>query len=373
MRNYLTNKKIKKVFLLSSRSCKPSKTDSNLIKKYLKENRLYSNSIDKADLVLVNTCGFTRQLEDQSLKDIGYAQQNKKESAEIVVIGCLPSINKKRLKKIFSGFVISARNLNKLDDIINPKVKLSEIKYSGFKSHKKSDQSGEYLLRIGWGCGSNCSYCAIKNVFGSPQSRSISDILTEFKIAIAKGYKKFLFVANEVSSYGLDRGCTIADLINKIMKIKSNFSIGLTNFLPNDFKRYLLLFKKYIQQNRVYYVYLACQSGSDKILRLMNRDYTVNDIRHCVRQLRSLNPKIFIKTDLIVGFPQETEKDFTETLSLIKWLAKYNVKIQVFPFSVRPNTEAREMHGHLNKRIINIRFRRVQVLLYFLDANFNSR
>jgi len=307
-----------------------------------------SKRVDAADVVIVYTCASTKAREDVSLKTIRRFQKREKAGAQLIVSGCLPSINKSRLRREFNGIVVPARSLDEIDQVLDHQYSLRDIQYAGPDRQFKKDKDTEYPLRIEWGCDGHCSYCAIKFVFGKPKSRPVSEILAEFDRGFRKGYRNFMLVANDSGSYGKDLGTSLTDLLDALDKKQNKCWFSLSHISPNKLKAMLPSVSGMIRSGRISRINLPVQSGSNRILELMRRDYKVADFKYCVKKLTTYCPGIELKTDFMVGFPSETEKDFSATLRLAEWLRKRNVGFNCFIYSERPNTAALRLPGKID-------------------------
>lgn len=357
---------MKKAFIISSAECYPSASDLNLLNTYLNKNGwTISKRIGLANAVIVYTCACSKSVEDKSIKIITQAQKKKNRSAQLIVAGCLPSINRTRLKHVFKGMTVSANYLQEFDKLLNQEFSINGIEYTGPDRKLKKNEYAEYHLRIEWGCYGKCSYCAVKFVFGKPRSRPVLDILKEFDIAYRKGYRRFVLVANDAGSYGRDLRISLAHLINRLCQKHKGSRFLLSHITPDKLKDILPSLERLICSGKILRMNIPVQSGSNRIIRLMNRLYTVNNFKYCIKKLINYNPNLEIKTDIMVGFPSETEQDFLDTLKLVEWLGRNKVRFQCFTYSKRPNTEASKLPGQIDQRTKIYRFRRLANLCNF--------
>lgn len=361
---------MKKFFLITTGTCTPQRTDWQLISAYIKENGwTLVKKIGTADIIIVNTCAFTKDTEDRALSLIQQAYKEKRRNAQLFVVGCLPSINKDRLSKVHKGITVTANSLKELDDLLHARVSIKETLYIGSSIHSNRNKHKEYLLRIGWGCNGKCSYCAVKFVFGRPHSRPPPDIILEYEKAYRKGYRKFILVANDSGSYGRDLNSSLVALLDELCDKDKDCKFALSHINPNTFKSISPYLEKYIRQKKIWGINIPIESGSNRILRLMNRFYTVDDFKSCIDKLTACDPTIYIKTDILVGFPTETEYDFQQTLKLVGWLGRYKVDCNCLFYSRRPNTEADSMSGHIDQKTkvarlnMLMRLRRINYIL----------
>ena len=341
---------MKKAFLKCITECHPALSDVNLLKQYLRTNGWsVSRSVDAADVVIVYTCASTQAREEVSLRAIRRFQKRHKVGANLIVSGCLPAINKDRLKRVFDGVVVPAKSLHEFDRVLEAQHSLREIQYAGAEGQLRNDHAAEYPLRIEWGCDGNCSYCAIKFVYGNSKSRSVAEILLEFDRAFQEGYRNFMLVGNDSGSYGKDMGASLADLLQALCNRQSECWFSLSHISPHKLKPMLPALSGMIRSGRISRINLPVQSGSNRIIKLMRRYYRVADFKYCVNKLTAYCPGIQLKTDFIVGFPSETEKDFSATLKLAEWLAGRGVYFNCFPYSERPKTAALKLPGKIDQ------------------------
>ncbi|HOX54090.1 MAG TPA: radical SAM protein [Candidatus Omnitrophota bacterium] len=358
---------MKRIFLSTTAlHCFPGNADFGLLHNYFKENGwTISRKIESADIVIIYACASRKLKEDESIESIEEALKKTSKEAKVIVAGCLPVINKTRLNKIFQGITVSANSLQDLDQLFNSKAKIREINYVG-QGHKKAKNNELiYPLRIGWGCRGKCSYCAVRFVFGKPHSRPISDIIQEFNAAYNKGYRRFTLVANDAGYFGQDSGTSLPALLRKLCQIKKESRFALSHMTPDRLKALLPSLKAFIRSGKISAIKIPVESGSDRILQLMNRYYTVSDFRYCVQKLIEYNPKLEIYTNIIVGFPTETEDDFQETIKLVGSFGRHITYFHCPPYSNRPNTPASKMSGQIDRKTIEDRLRRLNNLCRF--------
>lgn len=355
--------KERKAFLAAIGTCCPAQVDSDLIRTYLAKNGWkVSKKIAEADLIIINTCAFIKQKEDESLEAVRKIQEEEGSHAEIIVAGCLPAINKAKLRDVFKGITIGANSMREFDKVLNAQVKIKDIKYLDQPRFLVKNGAREYGLRIGWGCSGKCSYCAVRFVFGKPRSRPLAEILREFGEAFNNGHRDFLLVANDAGSYGEDHKFSLVGLLAGLSREKRGCRFALSHLNPDKLKESMVFIKKLVRSGKVFRINIPVESGSDRIIRLMNRHYTVDDFKSCVEELRDCNPGFEIMTDIMVGFPSETEGDFSDTLRLVEWLGRKTVHFQALIYSSRPNTEACKLPGQIDQRTKEIRFQRLKNL-----------
>jgi tRNA A37 methylthiotransferase MiaB len=358
--------------------------DAVSLKRYMQVNGWkLTTDVEKADVILLGTCGFDVTSEDKSLKFISRAQKKKRNDSVIAVFGCLSDINKAAIEP-YDVVPISYRNMNGIDDLINAKTKFNESEHAHVL-HEENDYfiggfSGwdrfqilfmnmihrperlitylwpgygprsmlpwfekSYYIKIEKGCLGACTYCAIRNAAGRTLSQSSDDILHQFQTGLDKGYKMFRLLGEDVGAYGLDIGSNIIELLHSVFSFNHQFKIVIEDLSPrwiihywDDFRRLMNLYFM-----RIHHIVIPVQSGSQKILRAMKRGYRVTDVEKIIHELRQINPSMSLSTHVIVGFPGETRSDYQKTVAFLE-RTSFN-DIVAHRYADRPNTTASTM------------------------------
>ncbi len=328
--------------------CARRALDAQKLKNYFETNgQAIVYSPEKADYLFLFSCGLVKK-EDLSLKRIKKLDKTK---GKLVVCGCLPPMNPDKLNIVFKGKSINTRELNKIDDIFpqfavkfnqipdaNKAFNLpNEIKLSkrekllkkttvfGFlkeiaDKEKKIKENKEVVnLRISYGCMGNCSYCAIKKAIGTLESKKPKTILKEARKSLKKNCYKFNIISSDSGSYGLDIGTSLPSLLEKILNLDNRITI---EFIQDLHPAYICKYKKelikLVKSQRIKSILTAVQSGDERLLRLMDRPTNLKKYKDTLTEMKKTFPKLELKTQIIVGFPSETEKDFERTLNFIK-------------------------------------------------------
>ena len=309
-----------------------NKSDSERLAGVL-EKQGYKKTSDKyrADLVVVNTCGVRQSAEDRIY---GLVPRIKKENkkAKIILTGCL--VERADVKKRLAAVV----------DIWLP---INQIADDYLKIKPKYNSEFSVFVPIGNGCDNFCSYCVVPYARGRETYRPVKDILAEVRGLVRKGYKEIILIAQNVNSYKssippsppLSRGEKIdfADLLAMVNKIKGDFRIKFATSHPKDMSDKLI--KTIAGGEKVcHHVHLPIQAGDDAVLKAMNRKYTVKHYVGLIKKIRRAIPDASITTDIIVGFPGETRKQFNNTVKLFKKI-KFN-QAYIARYSPRPGTAA---------------------------------
>jgi threonylcarbamoyladenosine tRNA methylthiotransferase CDKAL1 len=328
-------------FFIKTYGCSHNQADSIIMSNLLKLQG-YEQVFDesKADYLIVNTCTVKTPTE-QKIKR--YIQDNK--DKKIIIAGCMIATH----KELFKNYsLIGCNNLFDIVKIVKGEKKES-IKNNNQKIKNISISKNEVIeiVPISKGCLGNCTYCATKFARGKLYSYEIKDILNQIKVGVKNNKKEFWLTAEDTGCYGFDKNTNLINLLNEIIKIKSFFKIRIGMMNP----KYAILYKKELSKilnNEKFYkfIHIPIQSGSDKILKLMNRHYNKKEFNETINYLKNNVKNITIATDIIVGFPSETKKEFNETYELIKKL-----KPQVMNLSKywnRPFTKADKMTNQVS-------------------------
>ncbi len=295
---------------LESLGCDSNKADTNRIAKYLVLNNVTIVRTPKvADFVILMSCGFNKIMLDKNTERIKTLRKATK--ARLLLGGCVSKIDKGTRKLV--DFCFGPRELDKLDGFFKFKKKLRGVSPDFIREGKK-------IIRIATGCSGKCSYCVIKFANGGTRSRKVEDIKEDIESGLRQGIKKFVFTGEDVGSWGQDLGKNICDLIKEVVSISGDFTIQVTTINPRWFILYPDLFGVFKLVKIAKKVYLPLQSGSPRILKLMRRGYGVREYVRIFNKLKSTVQGIQIESDILVGFPTESEKDYDNTSKIVKEL-----------------------------------------------------
>ena len=338
-----------------------------------------TDSLADADLVIFNTCMVRQKAEEKVYGRIGAVIEQKRERDVILGVGgCLAQVRGKDLLKRFKAidFVFGSSDLAALPEIVHNAMKGQNRQIAHLDRPIGIDEvpltrksSVTAMVTITQGCSNFCSYCIVPYARGPLRSRDPKAILHEVREAVRGGYPEILLLGQNVDSYGTDRPeyGSFADLLEEIAKIGAP-RIRFTSSHPKDMTNDVIGAMA-AHDNICNHIHLACQSGSDRILGEMNRGYTRRDFLHILESARRVIPQINITTDLIVGYPGETDEDFADTLDLVKE-ARFG-SIFVAMYSPRPRTRSALLADDVPPEVKNARLHEVLDLQreIVLDAN----
>ncbi len=320
-----------------------------------------------ADIYVINTCSVTNSADSKSRKEIRNAIRRNKD-AIIVVMGCYSQVKSEDVKKIdgvsiiignkyknetvklVEEYIKNRKQIVKIDDLNN--ICFENMTLTKFENHTRA------FVKIQDGCNNFCSYCIIPYTRGSIRSKDKDIIISEVKSLVNNGYKEIVLTGIHTGHYGADiKEYDFSDLLLELESINGLERIRISSIeiteLNDKFLNVLKNSKKIVN-----HMHIPLQSGCDKILKLMNRKYDMNYYFDKIQKIRNIRKDIAITTDVIVGFPNETEEDFRKTKENIKKLEF--AELHVFPYSKRDKTKAAIMDNQIDG---NIKKQRVKELL----------
>ena len=342
-------------YFIHTYGCQMNIHDSEKIAGMLRElGCTECETADQADVVVFNTCCIRETAEKKIYGHIGQLKKLKRKNPEkiVAVCGCMSQqegvADIIRQKYPFVDIILGTGNLHMLKDAVVQAQNRKKFVNTDFCVYNEEDFS-QYRtsypnawVNIYYGCNNFCTYCIVPYVRGRERSRALEDVLKEVKSLLDEGYKEITLLGQNVNSYGKDlpNNVTFATLLNEIAKLPGKFRLRFMTSHPKDLTEDIIdaiAACPNICDN----VHLPVQSGSTEILRKMNRHYTREDYLALVEKIRSKIPDVGITTDIMVGFPGETEEDFCDTLDLVR-KAKFSSAF-CFVYSRRKGTPAYSM------------------------------
>ena len=342
-------------FLINTLGCKVNTYESNVIRDiFLNEG--YEESNSNVDIAVINTCTVTNTSDSKSLKVIKHTIKNNP-NAIVIVCGCFSQINPDRLKDMEGvSIVLGNYNKSKIMDYINQYKKnkkqiidVRELNDEKFECMKLNNfNKTRAFVKIEDGCENFCSYCIIPYSRGKVRSKLMEEVIDEVNTLVNNGHREIVLTGIHTGHYGADiKEYDFSDLLNEICKIKGLERLRISSIEITELDDKFL---ETLKNNKIIvdHMHIPLQSGCDKTLKEMNRKYDVAYFKDKIKKIRSIRPNISITTDVIVGFPNETEDDFNTTVNTIKEI-KFT-KLHVFPFSVRKGTVAETMENQINEK-----------------------
>ena len=337
-------------FNIITLGCKVNAYESEFIKEQLlKSNFKYEKSYKTSDIVIVNTCSVTNMADNKSFKMIRDVRRDNP-ACIMVVCGCSAENHKDDMPDVYIDILIGNRDKSKIVSIIKEYlisnktyVKFYEGRNSEFEDMKveEFEDRTRAFIKIQDGCNNFCSYCIIPYVRGNIRSKDINKAIEEIEELVNNGHKEIVFTGIDTGNYGRETGkYNLVDLIRAISKFDKLERIRVSSIeitsIDDEFIKELKNNKKLCG-----HLHVSLQSGCDKTLKAMNRKYNTKEYLDKIKKIRKVRPDINLTTDVIVGFPGETEEDFKESVEFCKKVGFS--KIHVFPYSKRKGTKAATM------------------------------
>ncbi len=334
---------------LETYGCAVNKSDSEIILGLLKEAcfQLVENP-NEADINIINTCIVktpTAKRMERRIKELSSSGK------PLIVTGCMAKAELKRIMKLApKSSIVTSEAIDKIVEIVEKVMRGERVIVDDIKKEKVLLPKIPFnriisIVQISSGCLSACSFCETRIARGVLKSYSPSSIIERIKLDLKEGFREFWITSQDNACYGFDLGTNLAELLNEIRGIEGKFfvRVGMMNPLHLIRRRDLLkkILEVYKDEKFFKFVHLPLQSGSNKVLEDMNRGYTVEEFLDIVEQFRKEIPNITFETDIIVGYPTETEKDFNDTVRVLNIVKPDSVNIS--KFSPRPNTPAEKM------------------------------
>lgn len=357
--------------------CKVNQYESNMMEEnMLSSNFFYEENKDLADIIIVNTCSVTNVADKKCLKMIRRIRRENPDSL-LVVAGCSSQNNQEVYKKLDIDILIGNKDKSRIADIIKEYIK-TEKRYVKFYNERNLEfedmQINDYnhnraFIKIEDGCDNFCSYCIIPYVRGSVRSKDFSKVISEAKSLADHNHKEIVLTGIHTGHY-LNNNHDLTDLINELSKIDNILRIRISSIEITELNdKFLSMLEK--NKKVCDHLHIPLQAGSDEILKRMNRKYDLKYYEDKINRIRSIRPNISITTDIIVGFPYETDELFNSTLDFAK---KMNFsKIHVFPYSKREGTSAASMPNQVDDKIKKIRVKKLMELSDKLEKEYYDK
>ena len=355
------------LFYIETYGCTSNKADSLIISQILKNNGFHESAFEDATFIIINTCAVKQQTENKirTRLKLLYDQYRHEKDKHFIIAGCLPHIDSSYIKIVeqlipnYAAILdldnfellpsIMKRILTGEQNIIIQKEKVTD-KAEILINYPENKITG--ILPISEGCLGACTYCCVKNARGRLVCYNPENIITNADSQLRQGIKQIYLTSQDCSVYQYN-STTLSDLVSKIANLPFDFFLRIGMLNPKFLIEHLNQLESIFKHKKVYqFLHVPIQSGSDKILKLMNRPYKIASVKQNLENLRKKFPNLTISTDIITGFPGETEEDFKKSYELIEWLQPEILNIS--KFTIRPGTAAKHMK-QLDSHIIKTR------------------
>lgn len=341
-----------------------------------------TDSLDDADLILINTCCVRETAEDKVYGKIGEIKALKRKKPDLIlgITGCMAQKESDNLIKRAPhiDFVLGTNKIGELNKIVleikkeRGHIVDTDLKEMSVAANAPIARQGNLSawVPIMYGCNNFCTYCIVPYVRGRERSRLPEDILREATQAAADGYKEVTLLGQNVNSYGKDHGkATFAELLTMVDKVKGIERVRFMTSHPKDLSDEVIMAIKN-GEHLCEHIHLPVQYGSDNILKAMNRVYTVEQYKKCVQKIRAALPNVSLTTDLIVGFPGETDDDFNKMLEFLQEI-RYDAAY-TFIYSKRSGTPAATMDNQVPEDVKKDRLNKLMAVQNEISREINE-
>ena len=329
-------------FYIETYGCTANQGNSQDLARALEDMGHIPSSLKEADAVIVNTCAVTEKTERKVVRRLGLLQGER-----LIVAGCLSVAVPESIRAISCRKRLGLLNRSSaagISDLFNDN-ELPPGTSPDALPHDTSQLAADLcaVVNISEGCNGSCSYCIVTKARGRLKSRQVEDIVSEVEKLVTLGTAEVQISAQDTAAYGSDIGTNLGQLLERLVRIPGDFRLRVGMMNPNSASLIRDLLLRAYQSPKIYsFLHIPVQSGSDEILRNMGRRYSAASFLELVCAFRYAIPDITIITDVIVGFPGETDEDFIETMHLIKRLQPD--KVNITRFSARPGTAAARLY-----------------------------
>lgn len=344
-----------KKYFIRTFGCQMNQADSAYVSTFLdKAGYQKTERTEEADIIIFNTCSVREHAEERLFQNLQDTSHLKKKNPELIIglVGCVPALHREKLFSSFPylDFLAGPESLAEVPSLIEV-CRTSPVpgkkKAYSFTAPQKPyfcPQNGGALsafLPVITGCNNFCSYCVVPYARGAEESRPVNEVLSEAESLVGQGVKEIILLGQNVNSYqDSQNGVDFPNLMDKAARIAGILRLGFLTSHPKDVST--RLFEVMAENKNIYkHLHLPLQSGSDKILSAMNRKYTAEHYRGMITEARRLIPNLSLTSDVIVGFPGETEADFQDTLKVVEE-AQFD-DLFAFKYSDRPGTSAEKI------------------------------
>lgn len=372
-------------FAIHTLGCKVNLFESNIIKNDLIMNGLVEVPFEsKADVYIINTCTVTNKADSKSKFFIRKAYKNNND-AIIVVAGCMSQINKNLMDELKISIQIGNKYKNSVFDLLKTYEKNKEriIRIENILLEKKFESNKNFtflentraFIKIQDGCNFMCSYCIIPFSRGKQRSELSENILKQIKNLVSQNYKEIVLTGVNTAGYLDEKGNTFFDLLNEISKLNGDFRVRISSVEPFQITDEIINLVTTNKKRFCQHWHICLQSGSDSVLKEMNRKYTTNEFYELINKILIKSPETNFTTDYIVGFPTESNDDQKKSIDFLNKISLYDMHI--FPYSKRNGTKSSFLKT-IDEKTKNQRLKEIQSICIlnkrknlkrFLDKN----
>ncbi|MEM3791379.1 MAG: tRNA (N(6)-L-threonylcarbamoyladenosine(37)-C(2))-methylthiotransferase [Candidatus Micrarchaeaceae archaeon] len=326
--------------------CTLNQADSEMIEERLKE--IGYEISDEGETVIINTCTVKTPTEQKILHRIKELNEKGK---RLIVTGCLANASPEKIMHCApNAIILNSSRIGHIEEAVENSRSILEFKFEEKPLWLIRNKGVIAKIPISEGCLSSCTFCETKYARGPLRSYEENIILKAVKNCVEKGAKEIELTSQDVGAYGADRKTNIAELVKNICEIEGDFKVRIGMLNPEHIHKYFDELMEAMKDRHIYkFLHLPVQSGSNKVLREMKRNYTIEEYEGCIEEIRRRISGITIHTDIIVGYPTETDEDFNETIMMLERVRP--TVTNVSKFGARPHTYASRLKQIENRKV----------------------
>ncbi len=332
--------------------CSANSADSEAMA-YLLEKKGHAIVEKDAELIIINTCTEKTPTENKIMRKIS---ELDKKGNKLIITGCIPQAEKSYVNTKLKKFsIVGVFDISKICEAVEKTLNGERVVFLSENAKKKETLERKRsnilveILPISEGCLGNCTYCKTKQARGNLVSFPENYLIKQARAAVEGGAKEIWVTSQDTGCYGFDIGKTLPELVENLCKIKGDFKIRIGMMNPNHAKKILPGLVEVLKNKKVFkFLHIPVQSGDNKILKSMNRFYSVEEFKEMISKIKGEIPELTVSTDVILGFPGETKESFENTVNLIKWFKPEVLNIS--RYWERPRTKSEKMNKKLHTR-----------------------
>lgn len=358
--------------------CSYNKADTKIMENIVAKNFEIVEDIKLADVIVLNTCYVKTSTEHRIVNRIKELISKYPEK-KMIIAGCMSVVDKEKATIVNPrASLLGPQNIDKINEVIERTLRNETVYYTTYQRLDKSVFSKLWkknevirIVQICEGCADACRYCCTRIARGPIFSFKPENILEEVRKGVLDGAKEFWLTAQDTSAYGIDSGTNLVELVKKVVEIDGQFYVRIGMMNPHHTLKILDELIEVYKSPKVFkFLHLPVQSGSNRILKLMGRRYTIEDAEFIIKSFRKVFPNITFATDIIVGYPGEEEEDFMETLNFLN-KTKPDI-VNLSKFGKRPKTDIK-IDKEYDIHVLKERSKKAHELISRLQLEGNRR
>ncbi len=393
----------------NSGGCPQNQLDGAHVYKYLESNGyVYTKWMEHADIIVINSCAYSSLKENESVETYRSISLMAKKDATIILSGCLPKIAPRRIRELDArATVIAGSELGRIEEVVSrqkisweesspnsiPAPVLTYVKpfrrylnsslnvcrrvlpYAAARHFDRLlmyDHSPDtFVIQVSQGCLGNCTYCAIRFSRGTLRSKPLDEVLREVQKGVDLNVREILLSGTDLAAYGRERGVDLSVLLSEVLKVATRQYLLLFYANPRWMIDIWDKLEPVFATQRIHFVHLSLNGGSDHVLRGMKRGYLLKEFETLVNSIKKVSPLTVLQTQIITGFPGESQEDFEETVRFLRKIYFHNV--QVHAFDPRPGTVASTMTDQVPEHLRQRRRKYLYALTLWSKMKYDVR